>query len=405
MSYRRPYSGAFAGAAIAAVFAACAPGCGAADRPPQEGALTGSTKDASTSTTFQPSQPTELSCNLGPDGGVCACADQPLLGDPPNLYFVLDRSGSMYEMNKWVTVVRAVGELVVQLGPRASYGATVFPDPMNDSSCGPGAEVFATAQGDAPAGTAGPVETKFIEVLGGLAPDGSTPTAATLLSVDARLKTLKGKTYVILATDGGPNCDPNTSCDASGCQLNIESAAKGCTPNGSLNCCSPAYQSDAQLNCEDSAATDAAVKQLAADGFPVYVMGIPGSEPYASLLNQLAIDGGTPQAGSVDDAGAAVANTTAYYAVSSYDLAAFTAKLSSIAASITATCTLTLNQAPPDPTMVNVFVDEQVVPQNGEDGWTLQGQTVTILGTTCQSILDGQALDVRVVAGCPTLQR
>jgi hypothetical protein len=39
----------------------------------------------------------------------------------------------------------------------------------------------------------------------------------------------------------------------------------------------------------------------------------------------------------------------------------------------------------------------------GTDGWTLDGTTVTILGASCQKILDGDVLDVRVVAGCPTL--
>jgi len=37
--------------------------------------------------------------------------------------------------------------------------------------------------------------------------------------------------------------------------------------------------------------------------------------------------------------------------------------------------------------------------------WVLQGQTVTILGSTCQSIMNGDVLDVRVVAGCPTVIR
>jgi hypothetical protein len=60
---------------------------------------------------------------------------------------------------------------------------------------------------------------------------------------------------------------------------------------------------------------------------------------------------------------------------------------------------------PPDPTQVNVFLDEQVLAQAGADGWTLSGQTVTLLGGSCQKVLAGQVLDVRVVAGCPTLQR
>ena len=173
-------------------------------------------------------------------------------------------------------------------------------------------------------------------------------------------------------------------------------------------------------------------------------MGVPGSAPYAALLNQLARDGNTARsqikaatdAGSGDDGGdsgddanhatsgstpapttpapttpapttpapTTPAPTTDYYAVDSTDLASFTAAMSAIAASITATCTLTLNTAPEDSPEVNVFIDEKVLPQQGDDdGWTLDGQTVTILGKSCQEILSGAVLDVRVVAGCPTV--
>ncbi len=79
------------------------------------------------------------------------------------------------------------------------------------------------------------------------------------------------------------------------------------------------------------------------------------------------------------------------------------AVLASIAAQITGTCTLDLSSVPPDSNLVNVFLDESVLPQNGPDGWTLDGSTVTISGASCQEILEGAVLDVRVVAGCPTV--
>ena len=90
--------------------------------------------------------------------------------------------------------------------------------------------------------------------------------------------------------------------------------------------------------------------------------------------------------------------------MSTADPAAFTAALSSVAAKITGSCTLQLDQMPPDPMLVNVFLDEQVLPQSGSDGWTLDGSTVTILGASCAEIMNGSILDVRVVAGCPTQQ-
>ena len=136
--------------------------CEVSERPPQDGALSIDAGVDSGRQSFQATKPTELSCNLGPDGGVCACADQPLLGDPPNLYFVLDRSASMQQDSKWLTIITVLGSLVVALGPRANVGAAVFPDPHYDN-CAPGVEVAPLRRGDAPAGKAGPTATTLLK--------------------------------------------------------------------------------------------------------------------------------------------------------------------------------------------------------------------------------------------------
>jgi hypothetical protein len=368
--------------------------CGAPeDRPPQGGLLILPDASIDASQRFQSTAPTALSCNLGPDGGVCACADQPLLGEPPTLYFVLDRSLSMADDNKWTTIVNVLGKLVVGLGPRAIVGAAVFPDPNSANQCAPGVEIAAPARGDAPAGTFGPTVTNLLGKLGAVPPDGGTPTAATLQSLlSSKLSKISGKTYVILATDGGPNCNLSANCDVQGCEDNIEDVI-GCPTAGPLNCCTTA-NGGSPSSCLDAQPTSEAVAAIAASGIPVYVLGVPGSAPYAALLDQLAQDGGTARSGE-----------PLYYAVNATDETAFTAALSSIAAQITATCTLTLDATPPDPTQVNVFLDEKVLPQTGVDGWTLDGQTVTILGKSCQNIKSGSIVDVRVVAGCPTLFR
>jgi len=307
--------------------------------------------------------PTKLSCNLGPEGGVCACVDQPLLGDPPNLYFVLDRSGSMQEDGKWPTIITVLGSLVVALGPRANVGAAVFPDP-HSNNCAPGIEVAPLRRGDAPAGTAGPTATALLTELGSLSANGGTPTAATLQALAPALAKLSGKTYVILATDGGPNCNAAANCDVANCQLNIESTSSACTPGGTINCCADSNYGSS-LSCLDSDPTIAAVTAIAKSGIPVPL----------------------------------------YYAVNTTDRSALTAAIFGIAATITGTCTLTLNDTPPEPDDINVFLDESVLPQAGPDGWTLDGKTVTILGRSCQEIQTGAILDVRVVAGCPTRQR
>lgn len=373
--------------AACALCLAAPPGCGESDRPSILGDFI---KDPAASDSGPP--PVFVfdagtyvpMCNLGPEGGVCACADEPLAVDAPNIYFVLDRSGSMAQFGKWSTVRSVLLQLVIALGPRAKIGAAVFPDPSSTDSCSPGLEVFAPRRGDAPAGTFGPTEAALFSLLDRIPAAGGTPTAATLSRLLPTLTSLPGKTYVVLATDGGPNCNPVAMCAADMCTQNIDSAGT-CTPLGRACCTDSNY-------CLDEQPTIQAVREIAAADIPVYVVGIPGSRPYAALLDNLAQAGHTQRSAE-----------PLYYAVDTADQGALLTALSSIAAKITGTCTLSLNNAPPAPWLVNVFLDEQVLPQGGLDGWTLDGTTVTIQGVSCQKILDGGVLDVRVVAGCPTV--
>ena len=321
------------------------------------------------------------------DGGPCGCLEISLLTDQPNLYFVLDRSGSMLEDNKWETTREVVAAVVEQIGPRAKFGVAVFPDPSSDS-CNAGKEVMPMRVGDSPAGTAGPT-TKLVITTTNVSANGGTPTAATLTALKPSLQSLGGRTFVIVATDGGPNCDGTASCDASGCISNIENAG-GCPPGGPPNCC--AGSAGAQMNCLDSAATLDAVTALAAANIPVYVIGIPGSAPYASLLDQMATAGGTARA-----------SEPFYYSVDTTDATALENALAQIAAKITATCTFPLSPSPPDPSLLNIYFDDVVVPKDPNNGWSYDGTTVTLTGTACNEVLDGKVLNLRVIAGCPTV--
>ena len=388
-------------AARAVVLAACCAGwegCQGSSRPPplkdDEFASKGSPSPLADGggQVLDPGAPTVPTCNLGPNGGVCACVDQELAADPPNLYFVLDRSGSMNTDDKWNSVVSALGQIVLKLGARAKVGVAVFPDPNATTDCAVGREVFPPTRGDSVGGVYGVQSLALIGGLANLGAAGGTPTAATLNALAPRIESLAGKTYVILATDGGPNCNSNATCDASDCQLNIESTG-GCQPAGPNCCTNPPTVGDSD-DCLDSQPTIDAVTAIAAANTPVFVVGIPGSEPYADLLDSLALAGDT-QRGSEPQ----------YYDIGSADQAAFQSALFKVAAAITASCTLVLDQAPPDPELVNVFLDETPLPQAGPDGWTLSGQTVTLMGASCSEVLGGQILDVRVVAGCKTIVR
>lgn len=343
---------------------------------------------SSTDPELAPSPPPD--CDAGTDLGVCGCLELGLFVDVPNLYFVMDRSGSMQDGNKWSTVRSVVGGIVQRMGPRANFGAAVFPSTRSADPCAPGIEVFAPRQGDSPAGVAGPTTVGLLAATN-VDPHGGTPTAVTLASLAPSIAALPGRTFVVLATDGGPNCNVEASCGVDKCIPNIESAAEQCQPNKPPNCCDPSVGGPA--NCLDEDATVRAVDALKLAGIPTYVVGIPGSGPYSALLDRVATAGGTAR-----DV------PPYYYRVDSVDRAAFDQTLSQVAARATATCVIPLGKAPPDPDRVNVYLDGVVVPGDRTNGWVLDGTTVTLVGDTCDRVLSGEALGVRVVAGCPTVK-
>lgn len=361
--------------------------CGA-ERPPPAGDSVSPPPRATSATGFSDdggaSKPP--GCGELADGGTCDCTDVSVFGDAPNLYFVLDRSGSMYEDDKWDQVRVTVGHLLRGLGPRANFGATVFPAP--NATCGPGVEVMSLRPGDAPSGTGedGPT-TRLLLSTTNMAPGGGTPTAETLRGVLSALQRAQGKTFVILATDGAPNCNAEVSCSSDQCQPNIDSI-NGCTPNGP-NCCEPPQGN--HESCVDGTATVAAVSSLRNAGFPTYVIGIPGSSAYASLLDQLAVAGGTAQATSPK-----------YFRIDSAGSDDLLRALKKIAAQIVATCAFKLKTVG-DPNAINVYLDETVLPKDPSDGWKLDGDTLTLLGSSCSRVLSGDILDVRIISGCPTI--
>ena len=344
-------------------------------------------QDAGKAPQFQSEASPPPSCNAGPDLGVCACTELNLLTDAPNLYLVLDRSGSMAVNDEWTAVRLTVSHVMESLGPRANFGLAVFP--FDQSACAPGGQVMSVQPGDSPAGTLGPT-TKAMLAVTATTPYGGTPTAATLTGLLPVLTALSGRTFVILATDGGPNCDAAASCGSAMCIANIE-GYQGCPAGGLPDCCDASLYGPEQ--CLDSQPTIDAVASIAKAGIPTYVIGVPGSAPYATLLDSLAQAGGTARA-----------SEPYYYRVDSTDQTALGAALSQVAAKITATCTLTLDQPPPDPTHVNVYLDDEPVAADPQNGWRLDGSTITLEGSTCALVMNGDVLNVRVVAGCPTLQ-
>src|SRR5262249_16801077 len=155
---------------------------------------------------------------------------------PPNVYFVFDASGSMSAQvgggfTRYRVVTQSAILLLQKLGSLINVGAAVFPHGATEEQpCKPGAQVFPMTAGDAPAAPSRPTLLGFSKALD-ITPNGGTPTAATLAALQPTITALGGKTIVLIATDGGPNCNGAASCGPDQCIANIEQA---CSVS---NCC------------------------------------------------------------------------------------------------------------------------------------------------------------------------
>lgn len=309
--------------------------------------------------------------------------------EPPNLYFVLDRSGSMAESmpgvqsNKYAAVRQAVVALVKKLGSHVNVGAAVFP--AAGRLCQPGEEVFATTRGDDLAGSDvdGPVTTAFAEAIN-VVTLGYTPTASTLQNLLPTLSKLSGKKAVVLATDGGPNCNADARCDASECISNIQQVS-GCS--SSANCCSPSAGPDAPRMCLDREPTLEAVRALKEADISTYVIGIPGSQAFTELLSDLAEAGGTARK-----------NEPRYYAVGDVD--ALVAALEQIGGELV-TCDMSLDELPLEPGDVKVFLDGEEIGRDHSDGFTWTGsRSFRLLGPSCTAFREGRIKRIDAFAHC-----
>jgi hypothetical protein len=328
-----------------------------------------------------------------PDAGfLCGQLITQVHKDPPNVYFVFDTSGSMAtpvgNSTRFALVHGAAVQLVETLGGLLNVGAARFPIAVADNdACHAGGEILPVTPGDM-------LDINMFAKVTNAAPFGGTPTAATLEALYPTLTKLPGRTIVVLATDGGPNCDADAVCGAEDCMDNIESACNQnvcCTPTGP-SCCGPNTKNGA-LNCIDRKASVAAVAKLAAAGVRVYVVGVPGSETYGTVLDQMALVGGAPQIAP-----------PFYYKVEDYS--SLSGTLASIAA-IEVSCDFDLVTPPPDPTRVNVYLDDDVILQDPADGWvwtyTMPKHVIELRGDACKRLKSGAVKQVQIAAGCPTM--
>jgi hypothetical protein len=202
--------------------------------------------------------------------------------------------------------------------------------------------------------------------------------------------TLQGDTYVLLATDGGPNCNYDLECDADRCTANLDNQ---CTQS---NCCTGNGE-----YCVDDATVTAEIELLRDAGIPTFVVGIPGTEDYATYLDSFAEAGGVPNPES----------PPSYYAVSAQGgVNGLVEVFQSITELLVRSCEVELEREAPAADLVNVAVDcEPLRPREADgSGWELDKSStpnvITLSGPICEQIQTDGAKRVDVVFGCKTIE-
>jgi hypothetical protein len=325
-----------------------------------------------------------------------------------DILLVIDKSGSMsatptgFAMDKWAALKAALSAALDPVKGGISFGVELFPNNLTTPipvSC-------TTECWDMPPGDSaievpvGPGTTTLPNIITKLSvtPSGGTPTRAALDAAYQYFtagagKALGGDKYVLLATDGGPNGN-TTACQQATCTVNMDRNEFG---NSFPNYCDANLVADGPKSCLDDAATVAQLTTLATAGIKTFVVGIPGTEPYVSTLDALAVAGGAP----------ASATSPKYYAVTAAGgVDGLKQAFATITHQLIKTCDIQLASDPPDHNKLNVYIDGKVVPQAGPDGWDLVSSdastfpVVELKGATCAAIEANGANNVQIVYGC-----
>ena len=316
-------------------------------------------------------------------GGISGCDPQTftLLQAPAaEVYLVIDRSGSMNEpganpsLSKWQELNQAVDLALQQYEDAVQFGVLMYPTGPECATSGP---------------QVGPKlgnRLAIFDSLSGAVPAGGTPTAAALNNAADSLNALgdpDSPRFIVLATDGGPNCNYGLSATPA-CTCTSAAPAACCT-----NAPSPCYFGQ---SCLDDQKTLAVITALRDQGIDTFVIGLQGSGEYETLLDQMADAGGRPQQGG----------TTSYYAAS--NPVELQAALQTIAVSVIS-CQIALGKAPDYPDGVLVYVDGVAVPRDPskQAGWDYTDNTLTTIelyGPACDAIQDGTEHDVTATFQC-----
>lgn len=336
-------------------------------------------------------------------------------GLKPNVMLLVDNSGSMNEPSapdlpacggclgdacpatcptRARELKQAMHGLLTTSGSVARLGLAIYPDLQGGGSCAPTSLLDedlppATVDDD---GTVPMLEARALAIdkrIQTLFPAGGTPTNASLRFV-GELPSLNANDgrddFVLLLTDGVPNCNdanPNNLCGCygAGCSMSQLSAC-ACTGTTSAACTNA---SGCSLSCLDQDGTSAAIQALRQRGIRTIVVGFGADVQRgkaSAVLNAMAAAGGFER--PCRD----LACDQQFYAAS--NAAELSAALGEIWCDLPpkGLCHWTLKNPPDDPRFIAVLLNGEDLPPGG-DTWLYHPQLgeVELLGEPCQMVL------------------
>jgi hypothetical protein len=295
------------------------------------------------------------------DGGNCGITTAPLNKQPADLLLVLDKTGSLMNamdgtgqcaagsttcQQRWATLVSGLNAVLTSSSTDVNWGLETF---NSTGSCTVDPPEVPIAPGSAAA-----VQT----FIAGITPNGNTPTRLAIDTAVTYLKTLTDPNpkYILLATDGEPNCG---------------AGGRGGGGTGAT----------------DITATQNSIQLAFNAGYKVYVLGVG---PETTNLNALAVAGGTIQ----------------YYPALTPQ--ALTDALATIVGSVVS-CTFGLGTAPQVPTNVAVQFNNDpgiraprdISHTNGWDYTTPANTSIQLYGSWCDDVTSGKYTNAQILKGCP----
>ncbi|MGH7327119.1 MAG: VWA domain-containing protein, partial [Polyangiaceae bacterium] len=223
--------------------------------------------------------------DAGPEASVpCIPGNFTLKKAQPSVMFVLDASGSMSETfspdgsSRWQVLTQSLGSALPSVDSSMQIGGLIFPSGHSPNTCAvPASADLAPATGNVAA---------LIDLMQGTDPLGGTPTADAIATAATELLGIRAASAaraIVLATDGGPNCNPNLDKTTCTCADPVQTQ---CGAESEL--------------CLDDTRTVQTISDNASAGLPTYVIGIhdPGDTQNDTVLNAMADAGGRARSGS-----------------------------------------------------------------------------------------------------------